>query len=91
MISTYSTYSVLALDLATTETELIIGDDHLNIIEAFHTDDAQQALNKLNEFKTSYPKSMVTTNTAIARQLYEYQIEQLVQTFPCLAETNKEA
>ncbi|ENV09502.1 hypothetical protein F966_02160 [Acinetobacter higginsii] len=90
MISTYPTYSVLALDLATAETDLIIGDDHLNIIEAFHTDDAHQALNKLNEFKTSYPKSMVTTNAAVARQLYEYQIEQLVQAFPCLAE-NKEA
>lgn len=90
MISTYATYSVLALDLATSETDLIIGDDHFNIIETYHTNDTDQAFIKLKEFNDSYPKAMVTNNAAIARQLYEYQVEQLVHTFPCLAEKNAE-
>jgi hypothetical protein len=88
-ISKYPLYSVLGLDLGVTETDLVFEDVHLNIIELFHTNNAGEALQKLEEFKVSFPKAMLTNNAAIARFNLEYQVNEMKKKLPALE--NKEA
>ncbi|WP_151767908.1 hypothetical protein [Acinetobacter oleivorans] len=80
-------YSVLGLDLGVTETDLVIGDDHFNVIEVFHTSDAEEAMLKLDEFNKSFPKALVTNNAIFAHLYYEYQIEEMKKQYPELVRT----
>ncbi|MDQ1207229.1 hypothetical protein QE380_000152 [Acinetobacter baylyi] len=73
----YPVFTVSALDLATHETCLILEDQHWNIIEVFHTNDLDEAMNKLNEFNESYPKALMTNNAILATHYYQYRIEAL--------------
>ncbi|EHU2649508.1 hypothetical protein AZG96_RS05215 [Acinetobacter baumannii] len=77
----FSLYSVLGLDLAVNETDLVFEDEHLNIIEVFHTNDTEQALQKLEEFKISFPKAMLTNNAAFARIYSEHRIVEIKKQF----------
>lgn len=75
--SDYPIYSVIGLDLGVSETDLVIGDDHFNIIEVFHCNNPDEAMEKLKDFNLAYPKAMITNNAIIAVQFYQFKIGKL--------------
>ncbi|OFD33747.1 hypothetical protein A1D06_15160 [Acinetobacter baumannii] len=65
-IGDYPVYSVVGLDLEVNEPHLIVGDDYLMVSECFHTNDGDEAQEKLQKFKKAFPKVMVTNNAIIS-------------------------
>ncbi|MGU2619212.1 hypothetical protein ACVH7T_04605 [Acinetobacter baumannii] len=65
-IEDYPVYSVVGLDLEVNEPHLILGDDYLMVSECFHTNDGEEAQEKLKQFKKAFPKAMVTNNAIIS-------------------------
>ncbi|WP_198077838.1 hypothetical protein [Acinetobacter calcoaceticus] len=65
-IEDYPIYSVIGLDLEVDEPHLILGDDYLMVSECFHTNDGEEAQEKLQQFKEAFPKAMITNNAIIA-------------------------
>ncbi|WP_407493703.1 hypothetical protein [Acinetobacter baumannii] len=76
-IEDYPVYSVVGLDLEVNEPHLILGDDYLMVSECFHTNDGEEAQEKLKQFRKAFPKVMVTNNAIISLEWLGLKKKQL--------------
>ena len=70
-------FSVIGLDLAVQETDVIIEDKHYCIIDVQFTNSESDTDKILANTIESHPKAIVVNNHAIHREFLRYQIEKM--------------
>lgn len=73
----YPAFSVLGLDIAVQETDVIIEDEHYCIVDVQFTNSESDTDKILANTIESHPKAIVVNNHAIHREFLRYQIEKI--------------